>query len=499
MNTQEALTLFREKQLRINSYRLALTTMNWDSSTIAPKKGADYRNHMMAILSGELFSLYIDPEYIKLIEQLAAADDLSETESIEMKQMLKELNKERNIPKDVFVKFAQLQRDGETIWEKAKETSDYPLFKPYLQKLIDGTKRNISYRNDTRSTYASLIDDFETDMTIEKYDEFFALVKEKLVPLIHAIKEANIPAPAFLSASVPIQQQRAVVELIREYLQYPKDAGLISESVHPFSSSFSAFDNRVTVRYHENNFTSSIFALIHEVGHATYNGQVNPEYQGRHIANSMTYGMHESQSRLYENMLGRSKAFWSSLYPKVVELVDALKDVSLDEFIFGINYVTAQFYRIEADELTYPLHVLVRYEIEKDLFEGNLTTEGLDEVWADKYESYLDIRPQSTSEGILQDVHWSGGAFGYFPTYALGSAYSAQFMNKMSQDLDIDKLMENNQFDQINGWLKDNIHTFGGLYTPEQLLLRITGETFNPSYYIDYLLNKYSELYKIKL
>ncbi len=496
MTLKENLDKYRRINEKIFSYRLALTTLNWDSSTIAPKKGASYRNKMGALLSGELFSITTSQEYIELIDALSK-EQLDEVTAREISLIKENLDKSRYIPKDVYVEYAQLTRDAENVWEKAKEEHDYEIFKPYLKKLIEMTKQIVAYRKDDRPVYHQLIDDFETGITLADYDRFFSKLKEEIVPFLHRIIERNIPEPVWLSRHVPTEQQRKVVELLMEYLNYDKESGYIGESAHPFSSHFSVHDNRVTVKYHEDMFTSSIFALIHEVGHATYNGQVDEVYQENVIADSMSYGMHESQSRLYENMLGRSREFWSSIYPKVQAVVDALADVSLDEFILGINHVALSLIRIEADELTYPLHIMVRYEIEQGLFNGTLDVEGLDQVWSDKYFEYLGIRPPHAGLGILQDIHWSGGAFGYFPTYALGSAYSAQWMAAMRKDIDVDQCLLQNDFASVNTWLKNNVHRHGGLYKPNELLLMVTGETFNPQYYVDYLKEKYGRLFNV--
>ena len=456
MRKEEALKTYEEYREKIAAYRLALNTTSWDNATVAPKKGAAYRNQMMAILAGELFSIETDPQYLSLIEELSQMD-LDDMIKREINQIKIEQDKSKFIPKDVYVKYAQLLHDGETCWEEAKDKKDYALFKPVLKQLIEMTKQVVSYRKDERSVYDQLLDDFEPGFNVEKYDLFFDKLRKDLVPLIHQINSLNIERFKWLDEKVSVETQRKLVNKLAEFLQFSKETGLISESAHPFSESFSAYDNRVTVKYHEDNFSSSLFALIHEVGHATYNGQVDEKYNGHHVANSMSYGMHESQSRLFENMLGRSKAFWTSLYPFFQTEVESLKELSLDEFILGINFVESSFIRIEADELTYPLHIMIRYEIEKDLFSGKYDVEGLDEVWANKVEAYLGIRPKNVSEGILQDIHWSGGSFGYFPTYALGSAYSAQWMHQMRKEMDVAQNLESGDTKANVVWIKKKI------------------------------------------
>jgi carboxypeptidase Taq len=483
-------------QQKVAAYSLALATMSWDAYTIAPKAGGPYRNRMMAYLQGELFSITTAPEAIERIETMSTMM-FDEITNREIAQMKKELDKARFIPKDIYVAFSELVHNANDVWEEAKASSNYDLFKPVLQQLIDQTKVLVSYRKDTRPVYDQLLDDFETGMTMADYDRFFDKLRSDLVPVIHKISAKQLKKPEWLSRNVPIEAQAKVVELIAKHLNYSKDSGAISVSVHPFSQDFSAKDNRVTVRYLEDQFTSSIFALIHEVGHATYNGQVDVALDGRYVRKSMTFGMHESQSRFLENMIGRSKAFWIPIYDQVQSLVDALKDVSLDEFIAGINFVEPSLIRIEADELTYPLHIMVRYEIEKGLFDGSLSAENLDQVWADKMEAYLGIRPQTAALGVLQDVHWSGAAFGYFPTYALGSAYSAQWMHALRKDMDVEATLIANDFKTIKAWLADKIHRHGGIYEPKELLMEVTGEPFNPQYYVDYLIAKATALYQL--
>lgn len=496
MNQNEQLKKYDEIRQKIAAYTLALKTQSWDASTVAPKLGSAYRNQMGAILSGELFSLSTHPDYLDLIEDLSK-QDLPEDIAREIRQIKTEQDKSKYIPKDLFIEYSQLTRDGENTWEEAKDEKNYEKFKPVLKRLVETTQAVVLCRHDDRSVYQQLLEDFEPGFSLEKYDEFFETLKKGLVPLIHQIQSLKLQEPAWLSTEVSVDVQRTLVAQVAQFLDYSKDSGLISESAHPFSSGFSSDDNRVTVKYHTNAFTSSIFALIHEIGHATYNGQVDAKWNGHHVSDSMSYGMHESQSRFFENMLGRSKAFWTTLYPNFQSLIPTLKDISLDEFILGINHCQASLIRIEADELTYPLHILIRYELEKGLFEGSLSVEGLDEVWANKYEAYLGVRPNHVSEGILQDIHWSGAAFGYFPTYALGSAYAAQWMHALRKEMDVEAVLASGDIKPIKAWLKEKIHQYGGLYRAHELLERITGEPFNPNYYVQYLTHKYKALYHL--
>lgn len=493
MSAYEQYTQLRSK---IAAYQLALATLHWDGATIAPKAGASYRAQKMGVLSGEMFSIMTDPSAIALLKA-ALEEPLNDVQKKEIKQSLKNVLDIVNVPKETYIEFVTLQSEAEHIWEVAKSKNDYGMFKPYLAKLIEMTKLIVSFRDSTLSPYEQLLDDFEEGMRTSDYDAFFNEVRSKLVPFIKQVLDTQKPAPAFLSAYVSEEEQKKLIDYLAPVLDYSLETGAIAKSVHPFSSHFSAHDNRVTVRYLTEQMTSSIFAFIHEVGHATYNGQVNPEFEGLTISQSMTYGLHESQSRLLENLVGKSYAFWKPHYEHVQGMVSVLRDVSLDEFIFGINYVEQSFIRVEADELTYPLHIMLRYELEKALFEGTLTVEDLPSVWNEKFKAYLNLDVTSDDHGVLQDVHWSGAAFGYFPTYALGSAYGAMFFEAMKKELNVEELLLNNDFKTIKAWLKENIHQYGGLYNGKDLIEKVCQKPFDASAYVDGLIAKYSALYNL--
>lgn len=487
---------YRQLRTKIAAYNLALATLHWDGATVAPKKGASYRAQMMGILSGEMFSIMIDEQTIQTMKD-ALNEELTDVQRKEIKQSLKNVLDVVNVPKDKYIEFVSLQSEAEHIWEEAKSKNEYSLFKPYLAKLIEMVKEIVSYRESTLPVYEQLLDDFEEGMRSVDYDAFFDEVRSKLVPFIQKVLSSNRPAPAFLSATVSEDEQKKLIDYLAPVLDYSLETGAIAKSVHPFSSHFSAYDNRVTVRYLTNQMTSSIFAFIHEVGHATYNGQVNPEFEGMTIAQSMTYGLHESQSRLLENLIGKTRAFWQPHYTHVQSIISALKDVSFDEFIFGINYVEQSFIRVEADELTYPLHIMLRYELEKALFDGSLSVDDLPSIWNEKFKAYLNLDVTSDDHGVLQDVHWSGAAFGYFPTYALGSAYGAMFFEAMNASFNVEEALLNQDFKQIKAWLKENIHQYGGLYNGKDLIQRVCGESFSASAYVNGLIEKYSKLYSL--
>ena len=274
--------------------------------------------------------------------------------------------------------------------------------------------------------------------------------------------------------------------------------GLDKESEHPFTTGTSRLDVRVTNHYYEDLFTSSIFSMIHELGHATFEQQVSERFDDTNLEGCSAMALHESQSRFYENIVGRSYAFWTKHFPKLKETFkEQLENVSLEEFYHLINKAECSLIRTEADELTYPLHIMIRYDLEQALLSGEIEVKDLPMHWNNAYKNYLGIDVPSDKEGVLQDVHWAGGSFGYFPTYALGSAYSAQFLHAMQKEINIDEAFANDDLSVINAWLKENVHQFGNFKKPEDILKDATGEKFNPQYYIEYLLNKYRKLYNL--
>lgn len=496
---ENLLQFYKTYQANVRAYQFAMNVIYFDQATIAPKQGATYANEMMALLAGEHFSYATNPDHIANIEQLYAQSE-DELLKKEIALRLRELHQISLLPKDVYVAFQKAISNSERCWEQAKAENNYELFKPHLLELIKKQKELLSYFTFEGSSYDYLLDQYQIGMNQEKYDRFFDEVKAKLVPLIQQIaKKQNLIDDSLLHQTFAIDKQQQFTEVLKDSLDIKKENCYLTTSVHPFTSFFSANDVRITTRYHEHNPMSAILATIHEYGHALYGLQTDKAYEGTTLADNIGFAMHESQSRLLENHIGRNKGFWQQNYPKLQDLYpEQLKDVTLDSFLAKLNIAKPSLIRIEADELTYPLHILIRYELEKQIFNDEIDLENLDVLWADKYEEYLGVRPQRFDEGILQDMHWSAAAFGYFPSYALGSAFSAQFYNTLQQQIDVEKVLANNDFATIADWLKENIHQYGAAKTFEEILESATGEQFNPTYYIHYLVKKYKNLYDIQ-
>lgn len=496
MTKKEMLKKYQEWIFKMSAYNMALAIIDIDKMTVAPSGGSAYRDERSSYLAGELFSIQTDPEMVAVLEELNKCDDLDFETKRAVSLYYKNVKNSLCIPKEEFINYSKLLNESYEKWHEAKIKKDYTIFEPYLKNVIETCKKMYEYRNDSRNLYDQMLDDFEPEMNQEKYDIFFDAIKEELVPLIHQVTKAKQIDDSFLYQNYDIEGQKKFMDELLKYLKFDSSWGYQNETEHPFTSWTCENDCRTTTKYLEDNVTSAILSTVHEVGHAYYEHDVDPKFDGMILSEGISSGMHESQSRLCENYLGRTKAFWTYNYLLLQkQFPEQLQNVSLDDFVKAINVAKPSLVRTEADELTYPLHILIRYEIEKGLFNGSISVEGLDKTWADKYEEYLGIRPANATEGILQDVHWSQGSFGYFPTYALGSAYAAQFMKKMRESMDVDRALENNHYEECVAWLKENIHQYGCLYSGEEILRKATGEDFNVKYYIDYLKEKYTKLY----
>ncbi len=491
------LQLIKEYEDKLKAYDLALSTIYFDHTTIAPKGGVEYRFECLDIIEKAYYEIKTDEHVYEALKRLNN-EELSPIDKRRIKLLLKSFDDTKKIPQDIYLEYRHLQNEAAISWQKAKNTNDYSLFEPYLTKIIEMTKTICRFRNPDIDPYELLLDDYEEGMTIKKYDEFFDFIRTRIIPLIHQIEKKNNEInDDFIHGTFDIAKQRQFNEIIMKYLQFDKSWGYMSEYMHPFTNAFSVNDVRITTFYREDNLLDNIFSVIHEIGHATYEHQMDLSTQGT-ILHNVSSGLHESQSRLFENYLGRSYHFWDTLYPQLQNIfTHELKDTDQMMFYKAINKSQCSLIRTMADELTYPVHILIRYEMEKAIFHDEIPLKDLNKTWNKYYEEYLHVRVDSDTNGILQDVHWADGSFGYFPTYALGSAYSAQFMKKMNEDLDVDKLLSEGQIDIINNWLKENIHKYQNNTTPDEIIEKATNESFNPLHYIDYLTDKYSKIYNL--
>lgn len=477
----------------------ALALLEWDDETVAPEEAGPYTERVIGALSEEYYQIIAGEEMKNSIAACEDEKDLTEVE----KAIVKEAKETRAqlvcIPVKEYRDNAQLVAEGIRVWTKSKVENDFGQFVPVLQRLVDYQKRFASYRaKKGEKLYDSMLDLYEKDFNMELLDAFFEELKEVIVPLIREIRDHGKPIEdGFLTGDYPEDRQREAAEYLANYVGFDFKKGVMGISAHPFTTNLHNHDVRITTHY-SNRMDSSVFSVIHETGHAIYELGISDELTQTLVGQGASTGMHECQSRFFENIIGRCAAFWVPLYEKLQSIFpEQLKGVSREQFVEAINKAEPGLIRTEADELTYSLHVMIRYEIEKMMIEENLDLTKLPDIWADKYEEYLGIRPANAAEGVLQDIHWSEGCFGYFPSYALGSAFGVQLYYHMKKEMDINGLLGNGEIGVIREYLREHIHRFGKRKTSRDILKDITGEDFNPRYYVRYLKEKFSQLYDL--
>ncbi len=485
---------------RMRSLQAALILFDWDIETEAPPEAASFTASFLGCLSTMYQEECLHPEVKELLAELADDPTLTAEEAATVRILNKERTRMEKIPAKEYREFAELTASSTVVWAQARQNNDYASFAPVLRQVVGYTRKFAEYtREEGMSRYDALLDQYEEGFTVAVLDEFFAQLRETIVPLLRKVSEKNSDIDMSpLTQTFEAEKQEAFCRYLAEYLGFDFSRGVLAESEHPFTTSLHNHDVRITTHYYENAGASSIFSVIHETGHALFEQDIEDAITLTPAGTAVSMGLHESQSRLVENMIGRSRAFWVPLYPKLQEYFpEQLENVSLDDFVKMINKAQGSLIRTESDELTYCLHIMIRYEIEKELIDGDLQVEDIPEVWNRKYEEYLGVRPSNDAEGVLQDIHWSQGSIGYFPSYALGNAIAAQFYHSMEQDIDVEKCLEEGNLSPIRGWLSEKIHHSGAVKKTRDILMEVTGEDFNPQYYTDYLTEKFSRIYEL--
>lgn len=487
---------------RIRYYNDALSVLYWDLRTGAPRKGAIQRSEVIGMISEEIYKLTTSDEMEKCLEYFEAPDNNSILDNVmkaAVKECRREFDKYRKIPIDRYKEYVILTSNAETVWEEAKNNNDFQLFRPYLEKIVDFNLEFIELWGYKGNKYNTLLDINEPGMTVDKLDMIFDELRSRIVPLTAKIKESpEQPEVDILGQYFDTVGQEKFSLYVLEKMGYDFEAGRLDESEHPFTIGINPGDVRITTHYYPNDFASALMSSMHEGGHALYEQNISAELCGMPLCTGASNGIHESQSRFWENIIGRSKGFWKQYYKDLQKVFpEQLKDVTLDDFHRAINKVEPSFIRVEADEVTYNLHIMIRYEIEKALINEEIKVSDLPEIWNAKMREYMGIAPPDDKSGVLQDVHWAGGSFGYFPSYTLGNIYAAQLYNTAKKEIEnFDALIEKGELITIKEWLSEKIHKYGKLMEPEEIIMKVTGEGINPSYLTDYLENKYKNIYK---
>lgn len=489
---------YKNLMRKIADINYSVALLHWDQEINMPIKGAAIRAQQIGSLSGISHDIFISNELGNLLQELNGNSSLSEKESRNIAQSYKDYIRSKKYTTDFVVTLNQTIAESYQTWNKAKQEDNYDIFSPFLDKLIKLKKEETGLLGYKDHPYDALLDLFEPGTQTKDIDLLFNDYKNHFIESVQKIAVHPQNDNSFLQKHYEKNNQWNFGIYLLKQMNYDFTAGRQDISSHPFTVHFNSKDVRVTTRINENNLSSMTFCCIHEGGHALYEQSFNVEDYGLPSGDAISLGIHESQSRLWENHVGRSLSYWKANYKKLQEIFpENLSKVTLNQFYKGINVVQPSFIRVEADELTYHFHVLIRFELEKELLTGNLSVKDLPEAWNQKYKQYLNIDVPSNKLGVLQDIHWAYGNFGYFPTYSLGSFYAAQFFNKATQDIDELQLsIEKGNLMPLLQWLRKNIHAHGKLYSAEEICKRVTGEKLNLKYFIDYIENKFTEIYE---
>jgi carboxypeptidase Taq len=495
---------FRAYMRKIAYFQHASGVLHWDARTTVPPKGVDQRSEVLGFLETEIYRLTVAPEMDRFLNELSAEADLAGFDPViarSVREYKKENDRMKKIPAAVYEEYVILTAKAEHVWEKAKSDADFRLFEPYLTKIVDFNRRFAELWGYQGHPYDALLDHYEPDLTVATLDQLFAELRRATVVLLKRIQSVGKTVNAsFLQGRFARDRQETLGRFFLREIGFEFAAGNLAESVHPFTGGANhPGDVRLTTHYYEDNLLSSIFSCIHEGGHGIYEQNIDPKLINTPLGTGASMGVHESQSRFYENIIGRSRSFWRRYYSNVQAAFPAeLRGVGPDDFYLAVNRVRPSLIRVDADELTYNLHIILRYEIEKALIGGECRVAELPSLWNEKMKQFLGVQPRNDAEGVLQDTHWSGGAFGYFPSYAIGNIYSAQFVAAMERTgLNLGASVAAGDFGRIKQWLGRSIHRYGKSMTPAEILMEATGETIEAGYLIRYLERKYREVYGI--
>ena len=503
----DALTRLRDldKESRLLEHTVAI--LQWDQETYMPEEAVVERAQQQALLQRLVHDRNAAPEIGELLASAGydgtpsdrrATDDAIDWDGAFLREKRRQYERAARVPSRLVSEFAETASRCQHAWIAARRDDDFDQFRPWLKKLLGLTREMADSLGHDGNRYDALLDQYEPDTTTAEVARVFGELKEGLVQIVEAIGASEQVDTSFLDRSFPVGPQESISRSVMTALGYETGRGRLDTSVHPFTTTLGSRDVRITTRYDEHRLTSGIFSTIHETGHALYELGIAEGAEGTLLAEGTSLGIHESQSRMWENVIGRSRAFWSHWLPRLKEFFpEQLSDVDLERFYRGINRVEPSLIRVDADEVTYNLHVILRFELEQLLISGDLSVDDLPGAWHAKSEELLGIVPDNYAGGVLQDIHWSIGAFGYFPTYALGNLYAAQFSRMMERDTPrMWHEVASGNTSSILSWLRNAIHRYGKARTATQLVEEISGEVLDPSYFLDYLRNKYREIYR---
>ena len=486
-----------ELKSKIADINSAIAILSWDQEVNMPPDGFAFRAQQLSTLAGIMHELGTSKEYEDIISELVKDNSLSFKEKKNVQESFRIITRDKKLPTEFITKLSQLVSESYEAWIRARKADDYSVFAPYLEKIVQMHREKAELIGYTGHPYDALLDDYDQGLTTKELDRVFADVKIKLTAFVKKLRTHAQPDTHLLDGPFDKAKQMELCRLIATDLGYKWSAGRIDLSAHPFSTSFSPQDSRITTRVSETNLAESIWGTIHETGHAMYEQGLPTSEYGLPSGEAISLAIHESQSRLWENNVGKSWPFINAYWPTFQAFFpDNFKEHKALDFFKAINISEPNLIRINSDEVTYHFHILLRYEIEKGLIDGTYKVDGLDKIWNEKIKEYLGLDVPSAREGILQDIHWSHGSIGYFPTYSLGSFYAAQFFHFASLAIPgLDKQIENKEFSHLLQWLHENIHQFGHIYTSQEICQKVCGEELDYKYFDAYLHRKYGLVY----
>ena len=499
---ESAFEALRTRAGELHDLTKAGMVLNWDQRTMMPHAGAPGRSSQLGTLTRIAHELLVSDDTARLLDDAAAHEDTVEYDSDDaalLRFLRRQHEKARRVPSTLRAEMSASASRALPVWERARAASDFESFRPYLERNFELRREYVAALGDADEPYDHLLDDFEPAMKTAEVRTVFDELKEGLVPLIAEVAEREPVDTSCLDGEFELAAQHELERRILEAFGFTRETWRIDETVHPFASSGSITDIRITT-HHRTTDLHSLFSTMHEFGHGLYERQLGLDLEGTPLARGCSLGWHESQSRLWENLVGRSMPFWRHFYPQLQELFPSFRAVELDEFYRAINAVRPSLIRIDSDEATYNLHIVLRFELEQELLVGDGDLRDLPERWEAKMREYLGVDVPDVADGVLQDMHWAAGHIGYFSTYSLGNIVSCQLWERIGSELpDLDEQFEQGEFGALRGWLGEHVHRFGRKYLPRELLERVVGGGIDPQPYLAYLRHKLGEIYTLRV
>jgi carboxypeptidase Taq len=499
----DALQAYTELLRRVREGALLESCANvlgWDERTYMPRQGSAHRAEQMALLARLSHEMLTDPilgDLLATVETSSLVGDTSSDAAVNVREIRRQYDRAVKLPNVLVEELARVTTRAQQVWQEARQADDFAAFQPWLEKVVALLRQKAQAIGYKTVAYDALLDEYEPGATTAEITTLFAALRADLVPLVSAIAASGRrPRRDLLQRDYPIEQQKQFGQAAAAAIGFDFDSGRLDVTTHPFCSGIGPGDCRITTRYNPRYFNESFFGILHEAGHGLYEQGLPAEHYGTPRGTFTSLGIHESQSRLWENQVGRGRPFWEHFFPRARQAFPVLGDVGLDDFLFAINDVQPSFIRVEADEATYNMHIILRFELEQALVSGDLQPADVPGAWNEKFQQFFALTPPTHAKGCLQDIHWSMGGIGYFPTYTLGNLYAAQFMEQARRDMpDLNDEFHAGRFQGLKGWLNEKIHRAGQRYRSGELCQHVTGRPLSHQPLMSYLRGKYAPLY----